>query len=65
MKEFWINRFMKVIETERNPCGCCPDTYDMTRVYDLRKPTVQTVHIGYKSRKALFKLMRSQGFEKL
>lgn len=60
--EIWVRKNGTVAETERNPCGCCPDDYNFTD-----KPTIVsrliTRYIGRYSRKKLFARMKSLGYE--
>lgn len=65
MKEYWIHGNGNIIETERNPCKCCPDSYDMTRTRFNNPRFIKTVHMGVYPRRKLFSIMRNLGFEKL
>lgn len=66
-KEFWLHiSGLTVIETERNPCLCCPNSYDETREQIYGKPgQYKTKHIGKYKRSHLLKLMKQNGYERL
>jgi len=61
--EYWLDRNGNIIETERNPCRCCENTYDITsKIGRLR---AMTFHIGHFTRRGFIKAMRKRGLERL
>ena len=64
MKEVWVRKNGDIAETERNPCGCCYDDYNMTHKAHVGCQT-KTCYIGYYPRKKFLSLMRHLGYIKI
>lgn len=62
--EYWVRKNGEIAETERNPCNCCPDTYNVTDKRTINCK-IRTVFIGYVPRKEFVKYMNGLGYEKL
>lgn len=62
--EYWLRKNGDIAETERNPCGCHPDDYNITH-----KPTIvdklRTIYIGHMPRKKFLSYMKQLGYERL
>jgi hypothetical protein len=63
--EFWVRKDGNIAETERNPCGCCPNDYNFTDNPTIVDKKEITRYIGYHSRENLLRLMNAKGYELL
>lgn len=59
--EFWMNEWGGIIETEKNPCGCCPNDY-LVHWYDRPRSKVS---ISFKDRQDFMEWVNEKHWEAL